>query len=157
MELKLPKSNSGVNASLVKRFIAFIVDFLLIEFIIVAPFGKIISNYIIEGTFEETFSYMMSTDALFAQLYPIIITITLLAIAYFAIFEYKYGQTPGKMLLKLKVISQTKKLLPWQLVVRALLLIPFYPLTFIDVIYVFFNQDNQRVLEYLSKTKTVQL
>lgn len=153
MDLKIPKAN--VNASLLKRAIAFIIDFFIIEFIVVAPFGKIVSDYVVDGSFVETLNWMMSNDALFGELYGIIVAITLLSIAYFMVFEYKYGQSIGKMIMKLKVISLTKKNHVWQHLVRSLFLIPLYPLTFIDLIYVFFNQENQRILEYLSKTKVV--
>ncbi len=151
MEMNLLQK--GVNASILTRVIAFIIDLMAIEFVIVWPFSSVIESYIIGGSFAETMEWISRNEV--SGLYPLIAVLTALMIAYFAVFEYKYGQTPGKMIMKIKVISLTKNMEAWQAVARALFLVPLYPLNLVDLVYVFFNQDNQRILEYFSKTKTV--
>ena len=147
----------NANASLLKRLVAFVLDFLIIEMIIVWPFGRFIKPYVVEGSFSSSFNSLLANDAAFQGLYPVIFAITILSIAYFTLFEFYYQQTIGKMLMKLKVISLQKKLTVNNCIIRSLFIIPFYLITFIDIIYVFFNKENQRVLEFLTKTKTVSV
>ena len=68
-------------------------------------------------------------------------------------------QTIGKMLMKIYVVSDTKTLNPWQLLVRNLVFIPIFPfvlLWLIDPLFMFFTKTNQRLSEILSKTRVVE-
>ena len=44
----------NANASLLKRLVAFVLDFLIIEMIIVWPFGRFIKPYVVEGSFSSS-------------------------------------------------------------------------------------------------------
>jgi len=82
-----------------------------------------------------------------------------LAILYFMLLEKKLNQSPGKILFNLYVVSQEKELKYWQLFVRNMFLIPFFPfvlLWIIDPIVMLFTKQNQRLSEILSRTKTVE-
>jgi len=87
------------------------------------------------------------------------ILLSILALFYFAILEYKLGQSIGKIFMNIKVISITKKLLFWQCIGRSLFLLPVFPfflLWAIDPLFLFFNKKGQRLSEFLTKTKVVE-
>jgi len=83
----------------------------------------------------------------------------ILSLAYFSFFEYKLGQTPGMMLLKLKVISteSKKKLGFWKIVLRNIYVFPYFPFSILWVVeplMIIFKRE--RILELMTKTKTVE-
>lgn len=160
MDLKLPRQKRFIaNASLVKRAIAFIVDIFIVNLIIISPFKSILSSLIPSASFSGLQDYFIQNPDITSAIYFITIIITMLVILYFALFEYKLNQTPGKIMMNLQVHSLAKDLRFWQCLVRSLFLIPFFPfmlLWVIDPIYTFFNKDNQRLTEKLSKTKVVE-
>ena len=68
-------------------------------------------------------------------------------------------QSIGKIFTNIYVVSETKELKLWQLLVRNLFLIPFFPfvlLWIVDPAFMFFTKDNKRLSEILSKTKVVE-
>lgn len=148
------------QASVLKRVIAFIVDMLIINLIILWPFRRIFDNLIpSKDSFSETFSYLSSNPAANKSIMILMIAVAFLSIMYFVILEKKLGQSVGKMLLKLHVKSQTKDLKNWQLFVRSIFLIPMFPfvlLWIIDPIVMLFTKENQRLSEILSRTKVVE-
>lgn len=157
-KLNLRKTFLG-QTSVLKRIIAFIIDFLIINFIILFPFKRIFNTIIPETeSFSETLNFLDNAE------YTTFITVIMLlaavlAILYFMILEKKLSQTPGKMLFNLYVKSQTKDLNYWRLFVRGMFLIPVFPfvlLWVIDPIVMLFTKENQRLLEILSKTKVVE-
>lgn len=159
--LRLPKPRKMAgNASLIKRGIAFIIDLLILNLLIIYPFKKYLSNLIPEFiSFEESYNYILNNPEISYSIYSISIAIAILTIAYFSILELKLGQTIGKKILKLKVISTTKEQKVWQYIIRSLFLIPLFPfmlLWLLDPIYLFFNKQSQRFTESLSKTKVIQ-
>tara|TARA_Y100000310_G_scaffold305823_1_gene346413 strand:+ start:414 stop:809 length:396 start_codon:yes stop_codon:yes gene_type:complete len=128
---------------------------IIVELFVVSPFSRVLRGSITEGSFTEILEYLTSNEMLLGNLLPVVVAITIMTIAYFTLFEFKYQQTIGKMIFKIKVVSLQKKLTIGACVVRALVVLPFYFVTLIDVIYALFNAENQRVLEYFTKTKTV--
>ncbi len=78
-----------------------------------------------------------------------------MVIAYFPLFEARFGQTLGKRLLHLRVLSENG--LPvgtWQAVLRRL---SFYFEIFpIDALFVFFNPKKQRGFDILARTVVVK-
>ena len=148
------------NASVLKRFAAFIIDILIINLIILFPFRRIFKDLVPEtASFSEAFSYLSANNGLNTSVTIIMSVVALLSLLYFMLLEKKLGQSPGKMLFNLFVKSQTKDLKYWQLFVRSMFLIPVFPfilLWLIDPIVMFFTKENQRLSEILSKTKTVE-
>ncbi|PIN68596.1 hypothetical protein COV93_08920, partial [Candidatus Woesearchaeota archaeon CG11_big_fil_rev_8_21_14_0_20_43_8] len=80
-------------------------------------------------------------------------------ILYFALTEFKLGQSFGKMLLQLRVRSDTKDLRLYQCLLRSIFLIPVFPFILLwiaDPLSMAFTKDSRRLSEILSKTRTVQ-
>ena len=148
-----------MNAPILKRFFAFVIDLLMLNFFILFPFqGVLLQGLSGAESFEAlltAFDHYSTTNLVIMALF-----ISFVSILYFVIFERKLGQTPGKMILKIFVISEEKEFRLWQAWVRSLfvvLVFPFILLWFIEPFVVFFNHENKRLLEMLSKTKTVEV
>ena len=159
--LNLPKQRTFIGPALFwKRSLAFLADLLLINLVIFFPFRRIIQKLLPAPTsYSETYNYLISNATYTKTLTLVSITMSLLAILYFALMEYKLQQTPGKMLFNISVVSDIKKLSFWQCLVRSLLIIPIFPfilLWVIDPLFIIFTKTNQRLSEILSKTKTVE-
>ncbi|MBI2129311.1 RDD family protein [Candidatus Woesearchaeota archaeon] len=159
MRLKLPKKKLiAVNASLLRRIIAFLIDLLIINFIILRPFRNVLLKLMPGGSFNEAYSYLLSNQNANTALFFITAAISLLALLYFVILQYKLGQTVGMMLLSLHIEPKEIKL--WQALVRNLFIIPVFPfflLWMLDPIYLLFNKEGKRFTERLSNTKIVQV
>ena len=144
------------QASVLKRIIAFLIDIVIIYFILL-PFILIILIRIVPETGSITETMNILNNSYVAQIVNFFVF--LIALLYFMRLEMKLNQTPGKILLNLYVKSQTKDLKYWQLFVRSMFLIPLFPfvlLWIIDPIVMFFTKENQRLSEILSKTKVVE-
>ncbi|MBL7056530.1 RDD family protein [Candidatus Woesearchaeota archaeon] len=153
------KKQFFAQASVLKRLAAFAIDMLIINIILLWPFKSSFEELLPDtNSFTEAFNHL-SSDGVGNALMILMFASSLITILYFVLLEKKFSQTPGKMLFKLFVRPQTKELKNWQLWVRSMFLIPIFPfvlLWFIDPIVMFFNKDNQRLSEILSKTKTVE-
>lgn len=125
------------RAPLWMRFLAYILDSLIVIFIISLPFYysfKLVKGY---KPFLEIF------------------WLTPLVIAYFAATEANFNASLGKMLVGLKVESLEGELEGWQAVTRNLT--KFSPvLLLLDTINCFLNEKDQRFSEVIAKTKVVQ-
>jgi len=159
--LKLPKERSFTGPALVwKRLLAFVADLLIINLAIFFPFKRILQDSMPEfDSYSEAYNFLASNQSYTTTLTIVSLVMSLFAVLYFVWMEYKLGQTPGKMLFNISVISDVKKFSLWQLIVRSLFIIPVFPfvlLWIIDPLFVFFTKTNQRLSEILSKTRTVQ-
>jgi len=159
--LNLPKEKTFTGPALIwKRALAFLADLLIINLIIFFPFKKIIGNIIPEfASYSEAYNFLANNQAYITALTLISIVMSLLALLYFALLEFKTQQTPGKMLFNISIISDTKKLAFWQCIVNNLFIIPLFPfvlLWVIDPLFLIFTKSNQRLSEIISKIKTVQ-
>lgn len=158
--LNLPKERSFIGPAIVwKRMLAFVADLLIINFTLFFPFKKIMQNSIPEfGSYSEAYSFLSTNQSYTATLTIVSLIMASFAILYFALLEYKLGQTPGKMLFNIFVLNDVKKISFWQYIVRSIFIIPIFPfvlLWIIDPLFIFFTKTNQRLSEILSKTKTV--
>jgi len=140
-----------------KRMFAFIIDLLIINIVIIYPFRGVFIKYFSGISIAQSFSsnnIIVPTDAYWA-----IFIISILALLYFTFFDYYLGQTPGKMLLKIKVISTKDKdesINMWRALLRNCYVLPFFPFYifwFVEPIYLAFYKE--RFLEKISSTKTV--
>ncbi len=131
-----------------RRAIALIFDILLLDIVITSPFTPLFSAML--ARMEHTaWTAMTYTSAEFAA----IIVVFLLAFAYFALFEYTLGQTPGMMLAGIRARTQ---LTLWQSFARNVFLMPFGPvlaLWIVEPILVALKRPS--LLERLSNTRTV--
>lgn len=159
--LALPKKKTFfAQASVLKRLIAFIIDILLINLIILFPFRGLFDSIIPQsGSFSKTFEFLSANSDYTGAITIIMFGVAFITISYFMVFEKKLGQSVGKMILNLYVESSKKDLKYWQLFVRSMFLIPVFPfilLWLIDPIVMLFTKENQRLSEILSNTKTVE-
>jgi len=159
--LNLPKERTFTGPALVwKRLLAFLADLLIINLVIFFPFKRIIQKTIPEfSSYSEAYSFLSSNQSYTATLTMVSFIMSIFAILYFALLEYKLQQTPGKMLFNISIAGETKKLKFWQSIVRSLFIIPIFPfllLWIVDPLFIFFTKTNQRLSEILSKTKTIE-
>lgn len=159
MKLNLPRRREFKgSAQIWKRILAFLIDLLIIDFFIFGPFKKIIKSLVPAEAGLSAYSYLASNPEISNILVAVSISSGILAMLYFAVLEWKLNQTVGKILLKLYVESDFKKLKFWQCLVRSMFVIPVFPfilLWIVDPIYLFWK--NIRFSEAISKTKTIQV
>ena len=159
MKLKLPKKKViTANASILRRILAFLMDLLIINFIILRPFRNVLLKLMPGGSFNEAYSYLLSNQNSNAVLFFITLMISLLTMLYFVILQYKLNQTVGMMLFNLYL--EPKEIKFWQALVRNLFIIPIFPfflLWVLDPVHILFNKEGQRFTEKLSNTKVVQV
>ena len=160
MKNTVPKKKPFLaQASIAKRFFAFAIDIFIVNWIILWPFTRIIDNLMPASSFTEALQFAEAKIQFTGSLAGVIVSLSLVTILYFVIFEKKFGQSPGKMIFNLYVVSQEKELKNWQLFVRSVFLIyifPFILMWIIDPIVMFFTKENQRLLEILSRTKVME-
>ena len=148
------------QASVLKRLIAFVIDLLIINMIILFPIRRVFEKIIPDTqSFSKTLDFLGDKSGYSTSMTVIILIVAFLTILYFMLLEKNLKQTPGKMLFNLYIDSQTKDLKYWQLFVRSIFLIPIFPfalLWIIDPIVLIFTKDNQRLSEILSGTKVVE-
>lgn len=158
MELPVQRVYLG-PASVIKRLLAFLVDVVLLDVVILLPFGGIIERVMPFWSFGT--AMIVPTFSLLLLLYGMSIVIFL----YFVLFEHYLLQTPGKMLFGLFVVKVSQKdaaperVTLEQAVVRSLQtmpIIPFIFLWFIDPVFVLLSRNGQRMLERWSQSLVVE-
>jgi uncharacterized RDD family membrane protein YckC len=140
-----------------KRAVALLLDIIVVNLIIVYPFRGVFIKYFGNLTLEKSLS--LSEVPVPGAVYWTIFIISILTLLYFTFFDYYLGQTPGKMLLKIKSISIKNKdtsIGLWEALLKncfALPFFPFYIFWIVDPIYLAFYKE--RFLERITFTKTV--
>lgn len=151
-------------ASIGNRFLAVAIDHFIQYFSIFVVFWFFstianVSNPFAESGVETFFSEMPKwTIAL------MILVIFLLFSGYFIFFEWLWnGQTPGKRLMKLRVIREDgRPITLWESIARNLLRIfdalpgGFIPIYSIGLITIFFNSRDQRIGDLFAGTVVVR-
>lgn len=137
----------NVIAPFWKRVLAYIIDLLVVEIIIVWPF---------RGFFEKAeISYVnLFREAIEQNLIWVSFFIMVLSLAYWVLFEWKLRQTIGKMLLNLYVVSKNE--LRFSQALMRNLTKPFPLALLVDVAYMFFKRENQRLFERFSGTNVIE-
>ena len=79
----------------------------------------------------------------------------ILTILYWAVLEYKLGQTPGKMLMKIRVRSLNAQLTFKQCIFRNITKLSFL-LLLLDTLYTF-KSGNQRFFDTLAQTQVIEI
>lgn len=164
--LNLPRQRIIQGPAVVwKRIVAFMIDLFIIDFILFWPFERIFSRVIPESSrgISSLQQFFSASPGLASALTMTSVVMGIIVVLYFALLEYYVGQTPGKMLFSIRVISSAdgvkKEMRFWQCLVRSILWIPMFPFIvfwIIDPLYVLLNQQNQRLLELVSRTSTMQ-
>ena len=145
--LNLPKKRLFENsASIWKRILAYLIDMMLINIIIIDRF-KDHFNELSSLDFTQIITFVNTNQELIAQIATIEAVISVLILFYFIIFEYKFERTPGKMIMKFFVKDKTKKkaqLTFQQVFIRSIFKIPFSIfglLMFVDVVHYMFRKE----------------
>jgi len=130
---------------LTKRGIAYLLDLLIINLIIIVPFGSVLKDYEI-----GLFSFSFSQDLILSIS---IIIILVLMLAYFSVLEYKVQQTIGKMIMGIYVKS--KNLTFKNALIRNITK-PFLFLLILDSLFLF-GKGKKRFTEKISNTEVKEL
>lgn len=147
-------------ASLWKRAFAYIIDVFVINLVIIMPFQKVLEELgqgFADKSFFETYKVLMQSElqAIIPKLFFIFTLISLLSVLYWAILEYKIGQSVGKILFNIHVKSQTEKMTFWQCFLRNVTKVSTFPLI-LDASYMIFTRGYQRYFEKISRTFVVE-
>ncbi len=144
-----------------KRFAAFLVDLLILDFTVMLPFQRLVGKILpIEGGFTKMYESLLTNEGLAGKLITLSVVMSFFMVLYFALLEFKIRMTPGKYLFKISVEGYGKELKFWQAIVRSLFLVPVFPfflLWFLDPLFLIFSKSSQRLSEIFSKTRTVEL
>ncbi|MBU0758018.1 MAG: RDD family protein [Nanoarchaeota archaeon] len=165
--LNLPKKRVfEVNAGIGKRLMAFGID-LLAVLLVASPLINSVKKFIPipddPAGFAQTFDYMndllTGNPDILAKVSEINMLVMIVAFLYFVFFEYKLGQTIGKMVLGLYVVpleNQNKKtkLTFWQCIIRNLFVVANFIIV-VDMVY--FALRNIRLSDQFAKTKVVEV
>ncbi|HIH26371.1 RDD family protein [Candidatus Woesearchaeota archaeon] len=136
--------NREYSASLWKRMVAYLIDSIILNFVVVLQFNNSFSDI-------KLLSPQINTGIIMASLIIIV-----LQLFYFTILEYKLQQTIGKTLLNLYVKSTINNELTFIQVLLRNITKPFGIILLIDVIYMIYKKGNQRLFEVLSNTQVVE-
>jgi len=146
--------------SIWKRGFAFLIDLIIIEFIVNLTFNNYIQKTIGDNKgIIEVYQYINANYDLFSGfLLTISIITAIIALIYFTLLEWKLNQSLGKMIFKIKVYPAKLKF--WQALVRnipkALFLVNYFSWVFLfDLIYLTFTR--QRFFDKLAKTHLVKV
>ena len=152
------KESIRCSAGALKRAFAFLLDILIIDIVIFYPF-RILFRGLLPEVSLSSINQIAGNPAYTGIIFWTAVSMGMLSILYFSILEAFTGQTAGKILMRIIVKSENKGLRFWQCIVRSIFLIPVFPFIVLwaaDIIYLFFNSKRQRMLEILSKTRTVE-
>jgi len=154
----------GDNVGFWKRAFAFIIDLLIINLVIIYPF---------RGIFVDRFGKLSFSEAIAAggqvlpnNIYFTLFIMSVLALLYFTFFDYYLEQSPGQMLLRIKVISTRPKegsandaaqgIGFWAALTRNCFILPFFPFYAFWIIEpIYLAVYKERFLEKITLTKTV--
>lgn len=159
--LTLPKEKAFAGPALLwKRIAAFFIDIVIINLIVLLPFRKLFQSIVPKDySFSEAYRLLSTSTNYTSYISSISFIMSVLIILYFLMLESKMGQTIGKMLMKIYVVSDKNNLRTWQLLTRNIVFIPLFPfvlLWIVDPLFMFFTKTNQRLSEILSKTRVVE-
>ncbi|MBW3014857.1 RDD family protein [Candidatus Woesearchaeota archaeon] len=155
---KLKLAKDAVIAPNWKRILAFIIDYLIIDLVVLAPFKLHIERLVPTGSpWTATPSPVVASEMIF-----IAGIVLVLIMAYFTFLEFFLKQTPGKMLFNLYVVSEVKKELGfWRILLSNFTFFPLIPIVavlwIVDPLTMLFSAKHQRMLEKLTKIMVVEM
>ena len=148
--MKLKMRESFYIVSFWRRLIAYIVDLIVINLVVVLQFNLLFKEKIAIN--DLGFLINSNPERLFSLVFTGII-IAILSVVYWALFEYFLSQSLGKMLFGIKVISLRGSLKFSQCLLRNITKFSSLLLLF-DCIHMI-NGKGMRYFDKLSKTKVV--
>ncbi|MEK6942525.1 MAG: RDD family protein [Nanoarchaeota archaeon] len=158
-KINLPKDEFISPALIWKRIVAFLIDMLIIVLVVFIPFRKFIGGMIPQnGSFIDTYKLLAGTEQT-GQIAAIYFGMSLLTFLYFYKLENRMGQTIGKKIMNLYVVSDLNPQKRWQMALRNAAFIPIFPfdvLVIADPLVMLFTKSNQRLTEIIGKTRVVE-
>jgi len=158
-DLNLPKTKVlQVQGAFTRRCIAFFIDLIIIQLVIISPFREIMKRIVPAGSFKESY-LMLSAAGASSAIYAVSFFIALMIFIYFTFTEYIAGQSIGKKIMGLRVVSETEKLSLSQVILRNLAMLPFFPfiaLWVIDPGFMMFTKTQRRLSDILARTNVIQ-
>ena len=140
-----------------RRVFAYIIDVFIITLLIETPFNTLLKK-VVGGastkSFSELYSYLLLNPLTSNVLLLTTLFIAVLSLLYWSVLEYKFGQTIGKMLLKIYVISEKGKLTFRQCIIRNIAKLSSI-LIIIDSIPLLKPINTQRYSERYAKTRVI--
>ena len=154
----MPKRERIIEqVSIWRRGLAFLIDIIIIQFIVNLSFNKILEPQLgTDKNLVELFNYSLENySSLEPKLLLISVVTAFCALIYFTILEFKLQQTIGKMLFNIKVVSERKTLDYSQVLLRnapkILFFVNYTSLLFlVDILY--YSVKKQRLFDKLAKT-----
>ncbi|MBD3310458.1 hypothetical protein GF351_04520 [Candidatus Woesearchaeota archaeon] len=146
-------------AMLWKRLFAFIVDFFVLELIVVLPFRNILTGMMPQQGITATYEFLARNQGTANIMFMVTFIMVSLMFLYFTVLEYGFGQSIGKMLMDIRAESVKGDLKLWQVLVRNMWIFPVFPfvvLWVVDPAYMIFTKDHTRFSEMITRTRTVQ-
>ncbi len=146
-----------IPASYSRRFFAFLVDLLFIELALLGPFAGLLLKGV-SGSPMEVYDALLGDPQTLRLLNILAVFIVLVVYLYFVLFEYVLGETPGMMIFNLTRVFEKDSFA--HCLLRNLFIIPFPPFQIVllaDMIYLFYNQEGQRLSEYFTHSKVTML
>lgn len=156
MAKKLTKKDFMVQASLTRRTFAYVVDVLILNFILLSPITKQINSIVPpQADFTVSYQFFLDNPQKISIVAFLIIIMIILTILYFSVLEFKLRQTLGKMIFGIRVMSKKANFKYSQALVRNLSK-PISLLFLFDLIYLLTKKQNQRFFEKISNTAVVR-
>ena len=145
----------GKSVAVWKRILAYIIDSIVISFIIDGPMTVSIENKFEELSYTEIFNQFSS---LFDTNFWLVMFFSLLfVLIYWTFLEWKFNQSVGKVIMNLSVENVDKKPLIFsQALIRNISKLSTLVLL-IDFLYMLFNKGDQRYFEKLSNTHVIEV
>jgi len=132
------------------RVLAYIIDIVILGAVIAVVKGIINIPAIISGMFGGSVPYYVpwSSPGLDGLIYFV----------YFVWMDYTYGQSLGKMVMRIRVTGLQGQRLTVEQALLESFGKSFFPLNFLDVIlgWVFYTAKNQRLFTYLARTIVIR-
>ena len=149
MVKKLDVKVKAVPAVFWKRLVAYLIDMVILNSIIIFPLHKKFSG-LDSMTFNQILNFGKSKE-IFTLGFIVIIVI----IFYFVYLEFKQKQTIGKMFMNIYVVGLNGQMNLQQTILRNITK-PFSVVLIVDTLYMFFKKGHQRLFEVLSNTLVVE-
>ena len=111
-KLNLPKQRFyDAPCSLFKRTLAFLLDIMILDLVVFSPFESLFANMIPKtASYSELIGTLSANSAVIQKMFVITVISSILMVLYFTILEWKLGQTLGKMILEIRLISKSHRL-----------------------------------------------
>lgn len=140
-------------APLWKRVCAYLIDALIISVVVVLPLSKLYDKTNLTASSWRDALFLMQQGLTFKTII-VSLAIAIITILYWTLLEYKTHQTPGKMLLNIKVISAREQLAFSQCLLRNLTKFSTV-LLFLDTLYMI-KAKHRRFCDTLADTFVVE-